>query len=231
MLLKEWALQASLEQALALPVSVIASADAALQAKGQIGFIDLFTQPLFEAVSDVIPELHVYADTCAENRSKWQGRLDHFSDLAAAAAADAAADAEQAEQAAGSRESGVPLVQPAIDPADEVDGRFTTLFPLSLPTCLVPATQLAPGPSCTAAASQVPGPAPAPTVSQSSSPTARTESPVTQAMRAVYHASLLDQRVRHGSWSRSARMIPGVGINLAEARRSSLPEAHSSLKA
>ena len=55
MLLKEWAVQASLEQDLDLPVSVIASADSALQAKGQIGFIDLFTQPLFEAVSDVLP--------------------------------------------------------------------------------------------------------------------------------------------------------------------------------
>jgi hypothetical protein len=44
-----------LEQDLDLPVSVIASADAALQAKGQIGFIDLFTQPLFEAVSEILP--------------------------------------------------------------------------------------------------------------------------------------------------------------------------------
>lgn len=216
MLLKEWALQASLEQALDLPVSVIASADAALQAKGQIGFIDLFTQPLFEAVSDVIPELQVYADTCAENRSKWQGRLDHFSAMAAA----------EAEQAAETRESGVPLVQPAIDPADEQDGRFTTLFPLSLPTCLVPATHLEPGPSGPAAP-QVPVTAP----QAASQPQSGAESPVTQAMRAVYHASLLDQRVRHGSWSRSARMIPGVGVNLAETRRSSLPEAHPSLAA
>jgi hypothetical protein len=54
-LLEEWAKQASLEQDLGLPVSVIASADAALQAKGQIGFIDLFTQPLFEAVADILP--------------------------------------------------------------------------------------------------------------------------------------------------------------------------------
>jgi hypothetical protein len=54
-LLKEWAVQASLETDLCLPVSVIASADEALQAKGQIGFIKLFTQPLFEAVSDVLP--------------------------------------------------------------------------------------------------------------------------------------------------------------------------------
>jgi len=37
-LLQEWAIQASLEQRLSLPVSVISSADAALQARGQIGF-------------------------------------------------------------------------------------------------------------------------------------------------------------------------------------------------
>jgi len=54
-LLKEWAVQASLETDLELPVSVIASADAALQAKGQIGFIKLFTKPLFDAVSGVLP--------------------------------------------------------------------------------------------------------------------------------------------------------------------------------
>jgi len=52
--------QASLEQDLDLPVSVIASADAALQAKGQIGFIDLFTQPLFEAVSDILPGMYCF---------------------------------------------------------------------------------------------------------------------------------------------------------------------------
>jgi hypothetical protein len=51
-LLAEWANQASLEQELSLPVSVVASADAAIQAKGQIGFIDLFTLPLFDAAAD-----------------------------------------------------------------------------------------------------------------------------------------------------------------------------------
>ena len=54
-LLQEWAMQASLELQLALPVSVVASADASLQAKGQVGFIDLFTQPLFDAASDAMP--------------------------------------------------------------------------------------------------------------------------------------------------------------------------------
>lgn len=54
-LLAEWANQASLEQELSLPVSVVASADAAIQAKGQIGFIDLFTLPLFDAAADAMP--------------------------------------------------------------------------------------------------------------------------------------------------------------------------------
>ncbi len=40
---------------MALPVSVISSASAALQARGQIGFIDLFTAPLFEAASEAMP--------------------------------------------------------------------------------------------------------------------------------------------------------------------------------
>ena len=55
MLLAEWANQATLEQELQLPVSVVASADAAIQAKGQIGFIDLFTLPLFDAAADAMP--------------------------------------------------------------------------------------------------------------------------------------------------------------------------------
>lgn len=54
-LLQEWALQASLESRLELPISVVSSANAALQAKGQIGFIDLFTAPLFEAAAEAMP--------------------------------------------------------------------------------------------------------------------------------------------------------------------------------
>lgn len=51
-----------------LPVSVIGSADAALQAKGQIGFIDLFTRPLFEAVSEILPgKFFVFVSTQASS--------------------------------------------------------------------------------------------------------------------------------------------------------------------
>ena len=55
MLLDEWAVQASLERQLSLPISVVASADALIQAKGQIGFIDLFTLPLYETAADAMP--------------------------------------------------------------------------------------------------------------------------------------------------------------------------------
>ena len=71
-LLEEWAKQACLEQELDLPVSVIASADAALQAKGQIGFIDLFTLPLFSAVSAI---LNGEFDICAPKDSALIGRI------------------------------------------------------------------------------------------------------------------------------------------------------------
>lgn len=102
MLLAEWANQASLEQELQLPVSVVASADAAIQAKGQIGFIDLFTLPLFDAAADAMPGEHIkgllfardkrtesqhpglryYTNACGENRALWQDRLDAINALA-----------------------------------------------------------------------------------------------------------------------------------------------------
>ena len=219
-LLKEWAVQASLEQDLDLPVSVIASADSALQAKGQIGFIDLFTQPLFEAVSDVLPgklplasprtvsdmgglsELQCYADWCAENRSLWQQRLDHF------------AEAIEASQ----------LVQPIVESA-VLDERFRTLFPLSLPASLIGARGLEPGPVITPTT-------PHGQTSQTESGLAETkssanegaESPAAKAMRAVYHPRLLAQRHRLSSWTRGI-LIPGVqSSDWTEARRMSTPE-------
>ncbi|KAL7422124.1 3',5'-cyclic-nucleotide phosphodiesterase [Cryptotrichosporon argae] len=119
-LLDEWAKQASLEQELCLPVSVVAFADARLQAKGQVGFIDLFTQPLFEATSDAFPELQAYADTCAENRNIWQSRLD----------------ALEADSQSGAPSRPISQVQPAPFATDD---RFRTLFPLSLPASIVAA--------------------------------------------------------------------------------------------
>jgi len=54
-LLEEWTNQAELESGLRLPVSVVRNVDAALQAKGQLGFLDLFVYPLFSASATVMP--------------------------------------------------------------------------------------------------------------------------------------------------------------------------------
>ncbi|WVQ98530.1 hypothetical protein IAU59_005656 [Kwoniella sp. CBS 9459] len=216
-LLEEWAKQASLEQDLELPVSVVASADAALQAKGQIGFIDLFTLPLFEAVSEALPELQVYADSCADNREIWQRRLD---ELVADAAAGDEGDAIRR------------LIQPAVEGASH-DDRFKTLFPLLLPTSLISgSTGVVPMATSEEGISSVPATPPTPTSATAlehhhtirdlpgSGPT-YAESPDTQAMRAVYRAKIGDTkprgRVTSSSWARSMS-------EWNEGRRMSTPE-------
>ena len=54
-LLEEWAKQAALETQLSLPVTVFSSADPVSQAKSQVGFIDMFVQPLFQVLADFLP--------------------------------------------------------------------------------------------------------------------------------------------------------------------------------
>lgn len=54
-LLEEWAKQAALETQLSLPVTVFSSADPVSQAKSQVGFIEMFVQPLFQVLSDFLP--------------------------------------------------------------------------------------------------------------------------------------------------------------------------------
>lgn len=212
-LLEEWAKQASLEQDLSLPVSVVASADAALQAKGQIGFIDLFTKPLFEAVSDALPELQPYADSCVENQTIWKARL-----------------AELTEKEGDEGEAVRTLIQPAVEGASQ-DERFKTLFPLLLPTPLVSGLSMPEEATLLKGSSSFPSPTAAvspyvpPTPSKFSFGTDLTEqngaSPAASVMRAVYHAKLVDQgsRSRLASWSRG--FIHG---DWNEHRRMSTPE-------
>lgn len=208
MLLEEWAKQASLEQELDLPVSVIASADAALQAKGQIGFIDLFTQPLFEAVSDILPgkpfsstgtsvcitstdgpELQGYADSCAENRSLWQSRLEEFSSQP---------DHQRA------------IVQPAIEAAS-TDDRFRSLFPLLLPPSLLDPSTSDIGTSSTTESPLTP-PSSLPSYPTSTSTTAEFTDASTKAMRAVYYTDLLEHKHRGANTGGIGVVpIPGVG--------------------
>ncbi|KAK8869991.1 hypothetical protein IAR55_000561 [Kwoniella newhampshirensis] len=227
-LLEEWAKQASLEQDLDLPVSVVASADACLQAKGQIGFIDLFTQPLFDAVSDALPELQPYADSCADNRALWQSRLDEL---------------RQREEEQG--EDLKTLIQPPVEGASH-DERFKSLFPLLLPISLVAGLT----PSTTIEADMDQPGSPSSLITPSGSYVGSTVStsqdidssgsPAAKAMRAVYYAKLVDPspRSRMTSWSRGsgigtiAAAAAAAGINVErlgagdwnEVRRMSTPE-------
>jgi hypothetical protein len=166
-LLDEWTKQASLEEELALPVSVVSGVDARMQAKGQVGFIDLFTNPLFSTTAEVIPEMQVYADSCLTNRSIWQDRLEQLevdsdaNDLRTAALRD--------------------IVRPAVGSAS--DERFTTLFPLILPPVLVAAPNVNVTPDTPTAISPPQSPLYART------PT----SPAVQAVRVVYRDEVHDR--------------------------------------
>lgn len=198
-LLEEWAKQASLEQELELPVSVIASADAALQAKGQIGFIDLFTQPLFEAVSDVLPELQCYAEWCSENRGLWQNRLEVL---------------QQTEAR---------LIQPVIE-GEAQHVRFRSLFPLSLPTKMVSRNSLELGPTPSTSPTSPQSRTRQASNSAGGNQNTLRDSPSARAMRAVYHSNLLNQRLRLSSWSRGIPTPDGQPIGFPDARRMSTPD-------
>ncbi|KAG8955138.1 3',5'-cyclic-nucleotide phosphodiesterase [Tulasnella sp. 424] len=116
-LLEEWSCQAMLERELGLPLSVAASADEVTQAKGQIGFIDLFTKPLFDTTSSVIPSMEVFARQGDINRAQWQQRLDKC-----VAAAETSAPRVVA-----------PVRYRRLSQGDH----FRSVFPLSLPPSLL----------------------------------------------------------------------------------------------
>lgn len=140
--------------------------------------------------TDVTPtELQCYADWCAENRSLWQQRLNDLT---------AAADATH-------------LVQPIVESAADEE-RFRTLFPLSLPASLVGAMCLEPGPIGSSPTS--------PKMQSSLTSTAHegAESPAAKAMRAVYHANLLDHRHRLSSYHGGI-----ASLEFAGGRRMSSP--------
>ncbi|KAK6902664.1 hypothetical protein I203_107922 [Kwoniella mangroviensis CBS 8507] len=202
-LLEEWAKQASLESDLELPVSVVASADAALQAKGQIGFIDLFTLPLFEAVSEALPELQVYADSCADNRDIWQRRLDTLT----APPPEDQVDVQVEEQ----------MIQPLVEGASH-DERFKTLFPLLLPTTLIAGLDEWASSTNTTTTDLTP---PTPTSLNAEKDSQHPQSPVAKTIRLVYKAKLAAQaprgRVTSSSWARSL-------TEWNEGRRMSTPE-------
>lgn len=105
-------------------MSVVSGIDARGQAKGQVGFIDLFTEPLFTATAVAIPEMQAYTDSCMKNRSIWQSRLERLD-------ADEEVNAARTAALRNNVRPPTPVRQ---------DDRFNTLFPLILPSTLVAAT-------------------------------------------------------------------------------------------
>lgn len=128
-LLEEWAAQALLERHLGLPVSVAADANEKVQCVGQISFIKLFTQPLFDAVSAVLDGLSPIAKDCAENRVLWERRLATFDPPPDSAPADDTAPNSPTTHVSQMIRP-IPLALPILPPM----ARYAkTVFPLSFP--------------------------------------------------------------------------------------------------
>lgn len=73
-LLEEWAVQAEIEAKFELPISVVTlkSDERIAQAKSQVGFINLFTQPLFDKLAAAVPSFQIFADYCKAGRTPWE---------------------------------------------------------------------------------------------------------------------------------------------------------------
>ena len=159
-------------------------------------------------------ELQCYADWCAQNHDIWEVRSEKL---------------RESEEST--------IVQPVVEDAS-YDERFSTLFPLSLPVSLVEARSLEPGPLPALTSPGVPQTPITPLTPRKArlsgvepSTPLFVESPSAKAIRAVYHANLLDSRFRpalnlgHTSgWTRGVP-IPGLQPSTAylNQRRSSSP--------
>lgn len=193
-LLDEWTKQAFLEEELELPVSVVAGVDARLQAKGQVGFINLFTEPLFKAAAEALPELAPFADSCVENKNIWMTRLEHLE-----------ADAEENAKLTA-------LLQQLVSTptASSQDKRFTTLLPAVLPPNLVPRPEDTPTPEAQDKSRPLTG-------------AARPRPPIIEALRAVYEEEVHHSRnhcYSFSSYQTSRRMSTPDAIALL--RRSNI---------
>ncbi|KAL8292738.1 hypothetical protein RQP46_001350 [Phenoliferia psychrophenolica] len=73
-LLDEWTVQAAIETEFGLPISVMQldPADTKAQAKSQVGFIDLFAKPLFNAMAGVVDEFADFAEKLRDGRIAWE---------------------------------------------------------------------------------------------------------------------------------------------------------------
>ncbi|GAA5959812.1 hypothetical protein JCM21900_001026 [Sporobolomyces salmonicolor] len=72
-LMREWAVQASIESEFGLPITVMRQdpTDSKALAKGQVGFIDLFCKPLFAAMAGCVDEFHDFVEKLRDGRTAW----------------------------------------------------------------------------------------------------------------------------------------------------------------
>ncbi|KAG8729500.1 3',5'-cyclic-nucleotide phosphodiesterase [Ceratobasidium sp. 423] len=173
-LLEEWACQATFEQELDLPVTVVnvdIANGAKQQAQGQVNFIDIFTQPLFNATADVIPQLSPITEQCATNRKLWQARMEAL---------------PQAHPPA-----------PRARALSSNEAHYKSIFPLTLPSSLHhPTRPSSAGSTSTSLFS--------PTGSTSSVTTTAASAKETSAMRVAYKASVRKKKsFHHVSWNQT----------------------------
>lgn len=73
-LLLEWAGQAAIEKEFGLPVTVVLldASDPKAQAESQVGFIDLFAKPLFDAMAGVVDEFADFAEKLRDGAKAWE---------------------------------------------------------------------------------------------------------------------------------------------------------------
>ncbi|CAE6369823.1 unnamed protein product [Rhizoctonia solani] len=187
-LLEEWACQATFEQELDLPITVVnvdIANGAKQQAQGQVNFIDIFTQPLFDATADVIPQLSPIKEQCATNRKLWQARMDSLP------------------------QARVPPARARTPSSNEA--HYRSIFPLTVPPMLShhshqqqhqPTRPSSSGSTSTGLFS--------PTGSTSSATTnTASASKEPSAVRAAYHASVRKKKsFHHVSWNAHSTNVP-----------------------
>ncbi|GAA5998996.1 3',5'-cyclic-nucleotide phosphodiesterase PDE2 [Rhodotorula paludigena] len=152
---EEWAVQASIEANFGLPITVMTQDpnDVKAQAKGQVGFIDLFCKPLFAAMSTVVDEFTDFVEKLRDGRSAWEA-ISLQTDEAFAqpisrefkmAAAPPLRRRKNDDPAAAFSPGSFPALTPsavlAANSASDV-----TPTPSALPTPILPATKTVPVP-------------------------------------------------------------------------------------
>ncbi|KAL7269972.1 3',5'-cyclic-nucleotide phosphodiesterase [Rhizina undulata] len=81
-LIDEFAKQAAMESTLGIPSSLVAPpvTDSVLAlAKSQVGFMNIFALPLFQDVTEILPEMQFSVDELNANKNQWESKIKAYS--------------------------------------------------------------------------------------------------------------------------------------------------------